>query len=162
MKKKKNYLGQPSTTGPASNNCDRSHVSRYTKQARGGLHARWNHSQVCPTSPSPSSSCVVNNKKKKNSFYGFTSQQPRYAFVKVERKLEPYVNLNRRHLVAITAMQWMIETHTELHSWKTEHSLQQWVYSNKKHLWDLGASFEIDWLTVLLRTCEAVITSQNL
>lgn len=49
--------------------------------------------------------------KKKNSFYGFTSQQPRYAFVKIGGKLEPYVNLNERHLVVIRAMLWMIETH---------------------------------------------------
>lgn len=52
--------------------------------------------------------------KKKNSFYGFTSQQPRYAFVKIGGKLEPYVNLNVRHLVVIKVMLWMIETHCAL------------------------------------------------
>lgn len=49
--------------------------------------------------------------KKNNSFYGFTRQQLRYAFVKIGGKLEPYVHLNGMHLVLIRAVLEMIETH---------------------------------------------------
>lgn len=63
---------------------------------------------------SPDRPHVLRIIKEKNSFYGFTSQQPRYAFVKIGGKLEPHVNLNGRHLVAIRAMLRILETHSGL------------------------------------------------
>lgn len=82
-----------------------------------------------PSLLSQSCSCVVNNKKKKNSFYGFTSQQPRYAFVKIGGKLEPYVNLNGRHLDVIRTLLWMIETNTSLYLGRAQWSGQHWLKS---------------------------------
>lgn len=67
--------------------------------------------------------------KKKNSFYGFTSQQPRYAFVKIGGKLEPHVNLNGRHLVMIRAMLQMMETHSGLYLVSAQWTGQYWLRS---------------------------------
>lgn len=103
-------MDQPNTIGPAFNNCDHSHVLRCTTPAEEGCM----QGEIILSSVPP---CFLHHPrvlwiiKKKNSFYGFTSQQPRYAFVKMGGKLEPYVNLNARHLVVIKVMLWMIETH---------------------------------------------------
>lgn len=130
--KKKKYLDEPSKIGPASNNCDPSHVSRYTIPAEEGCMQ--GEIILCFVPPCSLNHYVLWIIKKKNSFYGFTSQQPRYAFVKIGGKLEPYVNLNGRHLVVIRAMPWMIETHTGLYSGRTQWTGQHWLKSEQKHL----------------------------
>lgn len=130
-------LDRPSTIGSAFNNCDRSRVSRHTIPAVEGCM----QGEIILSSVPP---CSLNHPhvlwiiKKKNSFYGFTSQQPRYAFVKIGGKLEPYVNLNGRHLVVIRAM---IETHTGLYSRRAQWTEQHWLKSDEKHLEDLKDSF---------------------
>lgn len=55
-------LDQPSTKGPASNNCDSSHVSRYTIPAESCMQGEIILSSV-PSCP-PNHAYVVNNKKR--------------------------------------------------------------------------------------------------
>lgn len=136
MERERN-LDQPSTLGPASNNCDPSHVSRYTIPGSaaelGCMQGEIILSYVPPCSPNhPHVLWVI---KKKNSFYGFTSQQPRYVLVKIEGKLEPCVNLNGRHLVVITAMPRMIKTHTGLHSGRAQWSGQRSGSNQNKNIY---------------------------
>ena len=129
---------RPSTIGSAFNNCDRGRVSRHTIPAvEGCMQGEIILSSVPPCSLShPHVLWIIKKKKKKkkNSFYGFTSQQPRYAFVKIGGKLEPYVNLNGRHLVVIRAA---IEAHTGLYSGRAQWTEQHRLKSDEKHLEDL-------------------------
>lgn len=116
---------QPSTTGPASNNRDFSPVSGYKAPAENGCMQGEIILSFAPINPHSHLLWIT---KKKNLFYGYTSQQLRYAFVKLERKLEPYVNLNERHLVLIRVLLQMTEIHTSL---RIKHTAEK---QNKKHL----------------------------
>lgn len=155
-------LDQPSTIGPAFNNCDRSHVSRYTIPAEEGCM----QGEIILSSVPP---CSLNHPhvlwiiKKKNSFYGFTSQQPRYAFVKIGGKLEPYVNLNGRHLVVIRAVLRMMETHTGLFWGGAQWTEQHWLKSLSETFMKSEGFFLMNTLTdALTEDAYAVFMSRSL